>query len=46
MAHAKPMTKVRIESDLMIEVRSLPLGDISDIKRIDHLIRLGMKYVK
>lgn len=47
MAHSKLMKLTRIESDLLNEIRSLPLPDNidSDIKRVDYLIRLGMKYV-
>lgn len=45
MAHTKAMTLVRIDTDLMKEIRSMLPDHKSDIKRIDYLLRIGMKHV-
>jgi len=46
MAHIKQMKLTRIAADLLEEVRSLQLEQKSDIKRVEYLVRLGIKQLK
>jgi len=49
MAHIKPMMPIRIDTDLLREVRALPLEgmpDISDTKKVNYLVRMGIKAIK